>query len=260
MPEQMAATYTKSSTRDTFESLVVTVILAIFGTTFVVQAFKIPTGSMENTLLIGDHLLVNKFAFAFQNGSLRHVLPYKPIRRGDVIVFKYPGEPQEAQEPGEHYVKRVIGVAGDHIKIVNRQVFVNGQALPEPYVRHAPQYLDERRPGDDFPPLPGEILPGSTPRWSAELQNYVQNGELVVPAGFFFAMGDNREESWDSRFWGFVPRDVISGQPLVIYWSFETPRDEYARTSFSDRIGQTFDLIVHFFSKTRWRRSFRLVR
>jgi len=167
MPEQAAAPYKKSSTRDTFESLVVTVILAIFGTTFVVQAFKIPTGSMENTLLIGDHLLVNKFAFALQNGFLHHVLPYKPIKRGDVIVFKYPGEAQEAQEPGEHYVKRVIGVAGDRIRIVNRQVFVNGQALREPYVRHAPDYLDQHRPGDDFPPPPGEYLPGSTQKWSA---------------------------------------------------------------------------------------------
>ena len=260
MAEQPTVPYRKSSTRDTFESLVVTVILAIFGTTFVVQAFKIPTGSMETTLLIGDHLLVNKFGFAFQNGFPRRLLPYKQIRRGDVIVFKYPGEPQEAQEPGEHYVKRVIGIAGDHIKIVNRQVFVNDHPLQEPYVHHTPEYVDEHRPGDDFPPPPGEYLPGSTQRWAAELQDHREDGELVVPPGYFFAMGDNREQSWDSRFWGFVPRGVISGQPLVIYWSFETPRDEFTRTSLGDRLAQTLDLIIHFVSKTRWRRTLRLVR
>ncbi len=247
----------KSSTRDTFESLVVTVILAVFGTTFVVQAFKIPTGSMENTLLIGDHLLVNKFVFAYPKGLLARLLPYREPRRGDIIVFKFPGTSDQTQE-GEHYVKRVIGVPGDRIRIFHRQVFVNGQPASEPFVRHS--YPDQIRPGDDFPPEPPEYLPGSTSTWSTEIQSYIRNGELVVPPDHYFAMGDNREQSWDSRFWGFVPRGLISGKPLLIYWSFETPRDEYARTSLGDQVAQTADLIIHFFTKTRWRRTFALVR
>src|SRR5436309_6498332 len=161
----------KSATRDTIESLVVTVVLAIFGTTFVVQAFKIPTGSMENTLLIGDHLLVNKFVFAVHS-ALHHVLPYREVRRGDIVVFKYPSSEDDAQEPGEHFVKRVIGVPGDRIRIEHRQVYVNGQRLDEPYVRHAFS-PEEARPGDSFPPAAGEYLPGSTLRWSGSIQNYV---------------------------------------------------------------------------------------
>lgn len=252
----MAEPYRKSATRDTFESLVVTVILAIFGTTFVIQAFKIPTGSMENTLLIGDHLLVNKFIFAYHQGFLDRLLPYRPIQRGNIIVFKFP--PTEDQsEPGEHFVKRVIGLPGDHIRIFHRQVFVNGKPLDEPYVRHA--YPNELRPGDDFPPPDSEYLQGATATWSAEISNYVQDGELVVPSGKYFVMGDNREQSWDSRFWGFVPRQLITGQPLLIYWSYETPRNEYMHNSLSDRITQTVELIIHFVGKTRWRRTFMFV-
>ena len=255
--KSVAETYKKSATRDTFESLVVTVILAIFGTTFVVQAFKIPTGSMETTLLIGDHLLVNKVAFAYQWGVLRRFLPYRAPRRGDVLVFKFPGS-EEAQEPGEHYVKRVIGVPGDRIRIVHRQVFVNGEALKEPYVHH--DYPDQAMPGDDFPPPAHEFFRNATLRWVEEMPNYLKDGELVVPADHYFAMGDNREHSWDGRFWGFVPQELVSGRPLVIYWSFETPPDEYRHNSLYDRISQTFDLIVHFISQTRWRRTLRLVR
>jgi signal peptidase I len=253
----MAEPSKKSSTRDTFESLVVTVILAVFGTTFVLQAFKIPTGSMENTLLIGDHLLVNKFIFASQGGFLARLLPYRNLRRGDIVVFKFPPSDEQA-EPGEHYVKRVIGLPGDHIRIIHRRVFVNGQALYEPYVRHT--YLDQLLPGDDFPPPDAEYLRGATTAWSAEMGSYIQDGELVVPPGKYFVMGDNREQSWDSRFWGFVPRSVISGRPLLIYWSFETPRDEYMHNSLSDRISQLVDLIIHFPTKTRWRRTFMFVR
>jgi signal peptidase I len=255
----MGETTTKSSMRDTFESLVVTVILAVFGTTFVLQAFKIPTGSMENTLLIGDHLLVNKFMFAPQGGVLAHLLPYRDLRRGDVVVFKF--TPTDDQtEPGEHFVKRVIGVPGDHIRIFHRQVFVNGKLQNEPYVRHDPEFADELRPGDDFPPTDSEYLSGATSSWDAEIVGAVKNGELIVPPEKFFVMGDNREQSWDSRFWGFVSRSVVSGRPLLIYWSFETPRDEYTHNSLSDRISQVVDLIIHFPTKTRWRRTLNFVR
>jgi signal peptidase I len=249
----------KSSMRDTFESLVVTVILAIFGTTFVLQAFKIPTGSMENTLLIGDHLLVNKFIFAPQGGVLAHLLPYRDLRRGDVIVFKFTPT-DEQTEPGEHFVKRVIGVPGDRIRIFHRQVFVNEQPQTEPYVRHDPAYVGELRPGDDFPPPDTEYLPGATTAWNAEIGGFIHNGELIVPPGNYFVMGDNREQSWDSRFWGFVSRSAVIGRPVLIYWSFETPRDEYLHNSLSDRLSQIVDLIIHFPTKTRWRRTLMFVR
>ena len=250
----MAEPYKKSSTRDTLESLVVTVILAIFGTTFVVQAFKIPTGSMENTLLIGDHLLVNKFVFAYHSGALARLLPYGKVRNDDIVVFKFPGSSEEQGEPGEHFVKRVIGVPGDRVRIFHRQVYVNGQLVSEPFVNHA--FPDMLRPGDDFPPADG-----ATALWSAELASYVnKDGELVVPPGKYFVMGDNREQSWDSRFWGFVPRDLIAGRPLVIYWSYETPRDEYMRTAWNERLSQTLSLLIHFPTRTRWRRTLTIPR
>jgi signal peptidase I len=254
----MAEPYKKSSTRDTFESLVVTVILAIFGTTFVVQAFKIPTGSMENTLLIGDHLLVNKFAFAYHSGALARFLPYRDVHHDDILVFKFPGSSEQQSEPGEHFVKRVIGLPGDRVRIFHRQVYVNGQPLSEPFVYHAfPEML---RSGDDFPPPDSEYLQGATALWSAEMPSCVKDGEIVVPAGKYFVMGDNREQSWDSRFWGFVPHELISGRPLLVYWSYETPRDEYMRTSWSDRISQAFSLLIHFPTRTRWRRTLMIAR
>ncbi len=250
----MVEPYRKSSTRDTFESLVVTVILAIFGTTFILQAFKIPTGSMENTLLIGDHLLVNKFVFAYHSGLIGRLLPYREVRRNDILVFKFPASAEDQGELGEHFVKRVIGVPGDRIRIVHRQVFVNGQPVSEPFVHHT--YEDMVRPGDDFPPRDSEYIHGSTALWTAELAAYVKDGEVVVPPGKYFVMGDNREQSWDSRFWGFVPRELISGRPLLVYWSYDTPRNEYSRTSLTDRMSQVFDLVTHFLTKTRWRRTF----
>jgi signal peptidase I len=255
----MAEEHKKSSTRDTFESLVVTVILAIFGTTFVLQAFKIPTGSMENTLLIGDHLLVNKFSFADQPGWIRHIMPYRDLNRGSVLVFKFPSPEEGQEEPGEHFVKRIIGVPGDRIRIVNRQVFVNDKPLVEPYVHHTAE--DGDRPGDNFPPYE-PVNPGSSAemRWSETIQNYIKDGELVVPPGNYFAMGDNREQSWDGRFWGFVPRELVSGRPLLIYWSFETNRDDYTQTTIFDRMRQILDVIIHFPTKTRWSRTFRIVR
>jgi len=252
----MAEPYKKSSTRDTFESLVVTVILAVFGTTFVVQAFKIPTGSMEKTLLIGDHLLVNKFVFAYHSAALARFLPYRDIHRDDILVFKFPGSSEEQSEPGEHFVKRVIGLPGDRIRIFHREVYVNGQRQSAPFVYHA--WPDMLRSGDDFPPPDSEYLQGATTLWSAEMPSHIKEGELVVPAGKYFVMGDNREQSWDSRFWGFVPRELISGRPLLIYWSYETPRDEYMHTSWSDWLSQTFSLLIHFPTRTRWRRTFKM--
>ena len=217
--------FRKSTVREYFESIVITAIIALFATTFVLQAFKIPTGSMESNLLIGDHLLVNKFVYGLHSGFLSKLLPYKNIKRGDVIVFKYPNNPEVA------YVKRLIGEPGDKVEMIGRTVYINGQPLKENYT----QYIDR-----------GSI--------------YEHYGPYNVPAGHYFAMGDNRDNSQDSRFWGFVPRDHIIGKALVIYWSYETPRDEYLQTSATDRVKQFADVFLIFFTKTRWARSFRIIR
>jgi signal peptidase I len=215
----------KSTVREYFESIVITAIIALFATTFVVQAFKIPTGSMESNLLIGDHLLVNKFIYGLHSGFLSKLFPYKEPTRGDVIVFKYPNSPEVA------YVKRLMGMPGDKIEMKGRTLYVNGQALSEGYT----QYIDSRSIYDHY-------------------------GPYQVPPGHYFAMGDNRDNSQDSRFWGSVPRDYILGKALVIYWSFETPRDEYLQTSVPDRVKQFADVFLNFFTKTRWRRTFRIIR
>jgi signal peptidase I len=248
-------TFKKSTAREYFESLVVTVILALFGTTFIVQAFKIPTPSMEDNLLVGDHLLVNKFAFGAQGSPLDIVLPFRDIHRGDVIVFKYPNDLTK------HYVKRVIGLPGDRLHIVNKQVFVNGEPLVEPYKVHKNDMLGGYRdPSRDvFPPKGphGFYDAGSTEDWFAD---YVNGSDLVVPENSYFAMGDNRDNSADSRYWGFVPRNLIVGKALIIYWSYEADSDEYRRTEVKDRVQQTLDLVRNFFGKTRWSRTFRIIR
>ena len=249
-------TYRKSTAREYFESLVITVILALFGTTFIVQAFKIPTPSMEDNLLVGDHLLVNKFAFGSQGSIVDRVLPFRTIHRGDVIVFRYP------KDLTKHYVKRAIGLPGDHLKIVDRQLVVNGEPLNETYKIHKSlpgSYADPFR--DFFPPKPHPNVRygggDENPYWYEE---FARDGEIVVPEGHYFAMGDNRDNSSDSRYWGFVPRDLIVGKALIIYWSFETDSDEYRRTEVGDRLQQVKDLVSNFFQKTRWSRTFKLIR
>ena len=248
--------FKKSTAREYFESLVITVILALFGTTFIVQAFKIPTPSMEDNLLVGDHLLVNKFVFGARGSILDAVLPFKTIDRGDVIVFKYP------KDLTKHYVKRAIGLPGDHVKIVDKQVFVNGAALEEPYKIHKSSpgsYADPFR--DYFPPKPhpGRFYRSvdDDPYW---YETFVTDSEIIIPPGQYFAMGDNRDNSADSRYWGFVPRELIVGKGLIIYWSYETDSDEYRRTEVGDRVQQITDLATNFFTKTRWSRTFKIIR
>jgi len=187
--------YRKSTTREYFESICVAVILALFVRTFVVQAFKIPTGSMENNLLIGDHLLVNKFVFAPTMTRLEAaLLPIDPIRRGDIIVFKFP------EDPERDFIKRTIGLPGETVELRNKRVYINSQPLDEPYV----QYL--------VPPSDGEGAPDFDVR--------VQYGPMTVPAGHYFMMGDNRDNSQDSRYWGFLPQEYIKGKALFVYFSF----------------------------------------
>lgn len=236
------------------ESLLVTVILALFGTTFVVQAFKIPSQSMEPTLLVGDHLLVNKFIFGGRGSWYDKLLPYRELQRGDIIVFKFP------YQDHQHFVKRVIGLPGDHLKIVDQQVYVNGKMLNEPYVVHDPAsgYTDPLN--YNFPPAGNQIyLSIPQPEWAREIRKHVEGDELVVPPGKYFAMGDNRDHSLDSRYWGFVDRDAIMGRPFLIYWSITANAEDYSDTSFAQRIVGIFETLMHLPSRTRWSRMLHTV-
>jgi signal peptidase I len=225
----------------------VTIILLLFATTTLVQAFVIPSASMENTLLIGDHVLVDKLVYAPSGPISRHLLPYRNVRRGDVIVFRYP------RDISQDYVKRAIGLPGDHIRLVDKQLMLNGHMVNEPYVIHRTTYIDSYR--DNFPSSPDVSLPPSA---LDMLQNHVVNGEVVVPPNCIFAMGDNRDDSLDSRYWGFVPRENIVGTPVLIYWSFEAPTQDLTNPNIG--IDHIVDVIAHFFTKTRWSRTFKLIR
>jgi signal peptidase I len=242
----------KSSYADFFESLLVTILLALFGTTFIVQAFKIPSQSMEPTLLVGDHLLVNKFIFEGNGSWYEKFLPYRPVRRGDIIVFKYPFEDHQ------HFVKRVIGLPGERLRIVDSRVFVNSVFLPEPYVVHDPASDDPY--GDNFPPVDRAFSRfGLRPEWTDQIMNSVRNGELIVPPDHYFVMGDNRDHSSDSRYWGFVDRRSIMGRPMVIYWSVEATAEDYNDRSLLGAVRGIEEGLVHVSSRTRWNRMLREV-
>jgi signal peptidase I len=224
----------------------VTIILLLFGTTTLVQAFVIPTGSMEDTLLIGDHLLVDKLAYSPGGPVSNHILPYRDVKRGDIIVFRYPVDIRQT------FVKRAIGVPGDHIRLVDKQLILNGHRVNEPYVFHKTEYIDSYR--DNFPGDPNVHVAESAVDM---LTNHVENGEVVVPPNTVFAMGDNRDSSLDSRYWGFVPRDNIVGKPVIVYWSYDASTEALSDPSIS--ITHIADLILHFPTKTRWRRTLQLI-
>ena len=240
--------------RGTIAEWTVTILLLLFGTTTLVQAFVIPTASMEDTLLIGDHLLVDKLAYAPGGAVSKYLLPYEDVKHGDIIVFRYPVNISDT------FVKRVIGVPGDRLKIVNQQLYRNGVLLSEPYIYHKSGVIDSYK--DNFPSEPGSMYLdlAREPRLRDMLQNHVVNGEVVVPPESYFAMGDNRDNSLDSRFWGFVPRENIIGKPLLIYWSYEASTDQLTGNSVDSLMGHFKDLLLHFFSRTRWSRTFRLIR
>ncbi len=226
----MATTFKKSTVREYFESIVIAVILALFVRTWAVQAFKIPTGSMENNLLIGDHLLVNKFVFGSTRSEVEKKLPVREPRRGDIVVFKYPDEPER------DFIKRVIGLPGDTLELRNKKVYVNGQPLDEPYVHF--------------------LEPASTSQEVTSFDVRERYGPVRVPDGQYFVMGDNRDNSQDSRYWGFLPRSYIKGRALMIYWSYDAGPDQYSQDGTITRL---ISVITHFFTRTRWERIFRQI-
>jgi signal peptidase I len=242
----------RSGLAEFLEMLLVTMLLALFGTTFVVQAFKIPSGSMEPTLLIGDHVFVNKFIFEGTGAWYENFLPYRDIRRGDIIVFKFPFDDHP------HYVKRVVGLPGDRLRIVNGDVYIDGEFLREPYVVRHPASRDPY--ADNFPPSNREVLRFVARReWADQLFDYVRNGELIVPPNHYFAMGDNRDLSADSRYWGFVDRDSIMGKPMVIYWSVRATSDDYRSRGVSSVLSGMGQTLLHLHAQTRWNRMLREV-
>jgi signal peptidase I len=224
-----------------------TILIFLFGTTTVLQAFVVPTGSMEGTVLVGDHLFVDRLSYAPAGSLGKHLLPYQEVRRGDIIVFKYPLDIRQ------NYVKRVIGVPGDRIRILDKVVHLNGRALDEPYKRLIPQqssvYLN------NFPRIPDILIER---RGLEMLRDHVVNEELIVPQGHYFAMGDNRDNSADSRFWGLVPRANIIGKPAMVWWSYDAPTEHLADGNIN--FDHLADMARHFFVKTRWERTFLLVR
>lgn len=235
--------------RDFVSEWTVTILILLFGTTTLMQAFVVPTSSMESTVRVGDHLIVDKLSYSPPGSVSRYLLPYTDVKRGDIIVFKFPPDPRQS------YVKRVMGVPGDRIKIVNKQVFLNGHPLTEPYKQHIHNFTIPYR--DTFPDTPQDV-PVEYMGRVTEMMTHVDQttGELVVPEGRYFAMGDNRDNSLDSRYWGWVPRENIIGKPTIIFWSYATSTENLV----DFRLDHFIDLATNFFTKTRWDRTLKLVR
>ncbi len=234
-------------------SLAAVLVTGLFIITFVLQAFEIPSSSMENTLLIGDHVFVNRVQFARQTPWIGPLLPYREIRRGDIVVFLSPSV------PGLYVVKRIIGIPGDRIHLRDGAVYRNGQKLDESYILHSGgDYVPYR---DDFPAVPAsDGNPNVTAEWQTALPTHIEGDDIVVPPSSYFGMGDNRDVSLDSRFWGFIPRTNVIGRPMFIYWSFVTPPNQYLQTQASQRLGFLAHVVIHFFDETRWFRSLKVVR
>jgi signal peptidase I len=225
----------KSTAREYYEALLIAVIFVNFARIFVFQAFKIPSGSMEDNLKIGDHIIVNKFIYGPVPDAWKGILPARDIRRGDIIVFRYPLDPEV------DFVKRVIGMPGDTITERDKVIFINGKPLSEPYVRH-----------DDPTIFPAQ------PSLPDPYRSRDQYGPYTVPDGQYFAMGDNRDRSSDSRYWGPVPRSMIKGRAFMVYWSFKgTPPPQ--GSGLGARVNELAGVFVHFFTRTRWDRTFFIV-
>ena len=231
-----AETDRKSTVREYYEALLIAVIFVNFARIFVFQAFKIPTGSMEDNLKIGDHIVVNKFIYGpVEHGPLSRLVPIRDVHRGDIIVFRYP------LQPDTDFVKRVIGMPGDTVEVRNKDVYINGKKLLEPYVIHVDQQI--------YPPQPALPEP---------YRSRDQFGPYTVAPDSYFAMGDNRDRSSDSRYWGTVPRSMIKGRAFMVYWSFvgEPPPPG---SPPGERIKELLNVVIHFFPNTRWQRTFFIV-
>ncbi|MBI1940136.1 MAG: signal peptidase I [Acidobacteria bacterium] len=238
---------------ETVRSLFLVLVGVFFIRIFVAEATVIPTGSMERTILIGDHVFLNKLLYGprLPYTSLR-VPPIKSVRRQEIVAFRYP------RNPSVMYVKRVIGIGGDSVRVSNKRVFVNGEELDEPYVQF--QYSTVLPLRDNFPPTASQIetLPaawGLDPGWAHEMPRFIEDGELRVLPGYLFVMGDNRDNSQDSRFWGLVPESNVVGEPLFVYWSYDAPSQEWTNEDLMERMKFNLSIVWNFINKTRWSRT-----
>lgn len=253
IPMKTAGLQSSRQNRNGIAEWAVTIVLLLFATTTLCQAFVIPTGSMEDTLRVGDHLLVDKLAYAPAGPISRYLLPYEDPKHGDIIVFRY------SPDISQTLVKRLIGMPGDRIRISNGVVYRNGQRLNEPYVYHKYAYDPAL---DNFPwPCCRPVKEELARKAQEEMLNQnVSAGELVVPKNCYFGMGDNRDNSSDSRYWGFIPRDNIIGKPFLIYWSYRASTEDLTGDTAGSVLTHAIDLAEHFFTRTRWDRTFKIVR
>jgi len=243
----------RETTVEFLASLAGVLVTGLFIITFVLQAFEIPSSSMEDTLLIGDHVFVNREQFAPPTRWMGPLMPYRDIRRNDIVVFLSP------EEQGLFVVKRIMGVPGDRIHLRDGVVYRNGEKLVEPYVQH--KLADYNPYRDNFPAVPPSEMYGvRNEKWQQELPSRIEGEDIVVPPDSYFAMGDNRDVSYDSRYWGFIPRKNVIGRPMFVYWSFITPEGQYQMRSAGDRLGSLAHIVIHFFDETRWSRTLRIVR
>jgi signal peptidase I len=255
-PEQPAPAPIEQIVEETpFEaaaSICSVLVVGLFILTFLAQNFVIPSGSMEKTLLVGDHLVVDRITLA-PPAKWMPLVHYREPKRGDIVVFLKPGEPDL------FLVKRLVGVPGDHIHLRNGIVIINGVAQSEPHAE--PVTLENHQDFlDEYPSVPPSVDGGATETWAVDFPNHIENGELVVPPGKFFMMGDHRHNSLDSRYWGFVPRENIVGRPLFNYWSFITPDNQYEQPGIGNSVAWMGHVVLHFFTETRWSRTFNPVR
>lgn len=237
---------------ETVRSLLVVLVCVLAFRTFIAEATVIPTGSMEKTIMIGDHLFLDKLLYGPQLPYTPwRIPPFRTVRRQEIVAFHYP------LNPSTMFVKRVIGIGGDTVRVINKKVFVNGEELKEPYVQHLPGILPLR---DNFPPSVSQIetLPawlGLDPGWAREISNYIGRDGLHVPQGYLFVMGDNRDNSADSRFWGFVPESNVVGEPLFVFWSYDAPTKDWMDEGVKGRLEFDASILWNFIRKTRWSRT-----
>ena len=237
-------------------------VIGLFILTFLAQNFVIPSGSMENTLLVGDHLVVDRITLA-PDARWMPLVRYREPRHNDIIVFIKPVPDDVDGKPQYLFlVKRLIGLPGDHIHLQDGVVYINGVAQAQPKDGlDGPAMVGEKVFLDEFPTIPPAQDPsgGVTEEWAVDSASHIANGDLIIPPGKYFMMGDNRHNSLDSRYWGFVPRENIIGRPLFNYWSFNTSEEQYEQTGFANNIAWLTHVALHFFSDTRWSRTFHRV-
>jgi len=253
--DKLQAEKPRETTVEFLASLAGVLVTGLFIITFIVQAFEIPSSSMEQTLLIGDHVFVNRVQFSPPASLVGPLLPYRQPHRGDIVVFLS----MDPRTPDLYIVKRIIGVPGDRIHLRDGVVYRNGEKLDEPYARHEGGLsYDPYR--DNFPAVSALDESNVIDEWKLTMGSHIENGDIVVPPDSYFGMGDNRKVSLDSRYWGFISKEHLIGRPMFIYWSFETPEDQYQQREFGQRLSFLAHVVLHFFDETRWRRTLRVVR